>query len=534
MNTNRNKANRNRTVKIILTAAAFFILAAAAVYYLWKSGAFLPRQIRWEDTSFVDHTGDYLIELNHKAVTVTWQGSLAGPDSLPGQGGTSGQDDSPEHAGVIWTSPTGVKVQKALSADVDNDGREELVLLCWKIGRYGRDRPFWVEKDERKWSQHLFVYDYIHGEIRPKWMSSYLGKDLADIHVYQRSDCQNRLLFTDFNGETTCWKWDSWGFTLEDAAVSFLAFGDNLIHEPIYRYGLQDDGDFSFLYENFTELISASDVSVINQETPLVDHPGLYSDYPRFGTPLQVGEAIADAGFDVVTCATNHALDKGTHGINTTKKFFQSRDIICLGIQAEDEKEYRPFEILTKKGIRFALLNYTYGTNGLSIPAGSPYMVHLLEDEEKIRQDIEAARAESDFCILFVHWGTENSALPDEYQEKWTRFFLDNHVDIVIGTHPHALQPMELLRAEDGHEMLIFYSIGNFISAQSARTGIKGGMASFTVSPSADGYKITEYALTPLSITWHKGGKYTVDQALTPYPDPESFSSNSASGTGLE
>ena len=90
------------------------------------------------------------------------------------------------------------------------------------------------------------------------------------------------------------------------------------------------------------------------------------------------------------------------------------------------------------------------------------------------------------------------------------------------------------MQAEDGHEMLVFYSLGNFISAQSEPVSQKGGMAEFTVSPSADGYKITEYTLTPLTITWHKGGKYTVNQALTPYPAPESFSSNSASGTGLE
>lgn len=530
-------ATEKKLLKIISALAMTAALAAAAVYALWNAGAFLPRWIQWTVVDFSDETGGYRIVLDHRTVSVTQrsagqdspdqQNSAAVQDSAAGQN-TAGQE------AVIWTSPKGVLVQKALSADIDNDQQEELVLLCWKVGRYGRDRPFWVEKDEKKWSQHLFVYEYGQGEITPKWMSSYLGKDLADVSVYRRADSQNRLLFTDLDGGTSCWRWDSWGFTLEDASVSFTAFGDNLLHEPIYRYGLQNDDTFGFLFENFRDVIEESDVSIINQETPLVDDPALYGDYPRFGTPIGVGQAIADAGFDVVTCATNHALDRGPEGVDTTKKFFESQNVLCLGVQTEEEPEYRPYEILMKKGIRFAFLNYTYGTNGIKVPDNTPYMVHLLDDEEKIRKDIEDARAEADLCILFVHWGTENTTETDESQKRWTEVFLESHADVVIGTHPHALQPMELLTAEDGHEMLVYYSIGNFISAQSQRVSIKGGMARFTVSPAADGYKITEYSLTPLAITWHKGGRYTADYAFTPNPPPESFSSNSASGIGLE
>lgn len=528
MNGTKPKKKLLKTALIIVSVLSAVLASAAAAYALWTAGAFLPRWIQWTGATFQDETGDYQIVLDHKTVSVTWYNNSAI------QNNSAGQDSAASGGAVIWTSPKGVLVQKVLSADIDNDNREELVLLCWKIGRYGKDRPFWVEKDEKKWSQHLFVYEFVNGEIKPKWMSSYLGKDLADVTTYCRADSLNRLLFTDLDGETSCWKWDSWGFTLEDAAVSFVAFGDNLIHEPLYRYGLQNDVAFGFVFENFQDVISESDVAVINQETPLVDNPALYSDYPRFGTPIGVGESIVNADFDIVTCATNHALDKGTDGVNTTKEFFDSRGIICLGIQTEDETEYRPYEIIMKKGIRFALLNYTYGTNGIKLPDDTPYMVHLLDDEEKIRKDIENARAEADFVILFVHWGTENSTETDESQKKWTEVFLDSHADVIIGTHPHALQPMELLTAEDGHEMLVYYSIGNFISAQSQRTSIKGGMAKFTVSPTADGYKITEFSLKPLAITRNEGGKYTVDYALTPNPPSDSLSSNSASGIGLE
>ncbi len=480
------------------------------LYLLWRGGVFLPRWIMWTEETFQDATGRYEVRLSNRRVTVT-------------QDGIS-----------IWTSPDGIKVQRALSCDIDNDRQDELVLLCWKVGRYGNSRPFWVESDEKKWSQHIFVYEYAQDGLRPKWMSSYIGKDLADISAYRRADSSGRLLFTDLSGSSTVWFWDSWGFTLEDAAVSFTAFGDNLIHEPLYRYGLQNGGNFDFLFENLAEEISGSDVAVINQETPLVDDPALYGDYPRFGTPLEVGQAIADAGFDLVTCATNHALDRGIYGINLTKQYFDDHGVTCLGIQSQEESDYQPYEIIMKKGIRFALLNYTYGTNGIKIPEETPHAVHLLTDEDKITSDIKIARAEADIVILFVHWGTENSTQPDEDQQRWTQVFLDSGVDVVIGTHPHALQPYEVLTAEDGHEMLVYYSIGNYISAQSEPTSTKGGMAKFTISPTASGYKITEYSLTPLTITWHKGGKYTVDYALTPNPSPDSFSSNSSPGMGLE
>lgn len=441
-----------RILKITFVIISAALLLGCLIYLLWRGGFFLPRWIQWTSADFRDETGSYRITLHHGTLRVSYRDA-----DLP-EG-----SDSPNGAGV-WSPPKDVKVQKVLSFDVDNDLQEELVLLCWRIGRYGNARPFWVTENEQTWSQHIFVYEYAQGDIRPKWMSSYIGRDIADISSYRRADSRSRLLLTDSEGEATVWLWDSWGFTLENASVSFLALGDNLIHEPLYRYGLQNGDNFDFLFENLREEIIASDVAVINQETPLVEDPALYSDYPRFGTPIGVGQSIADAGFDIVTCATNHALDKGTEGIHTTKDFFDSRDVICLGIQAAEETEYQPWKIMTKKGIRFALLNYTYGTNGIEIPESSPYLVHLLDDPDKITCDIESAGADADFVILFVHWGTEDSTQVNDAQRKWTQVFLDAGADVVIGTHPHALQPYELLTAADGHEMLVYYSIGNYIS----------------------------------------------------------------------
>lgn len=471
--------------KIILTVTA--LAAAGALWYiLWNNGAFLPGWILWEENNCFHAPDGCEITLADKTVCVVYGGKK------------------------IWNSPESLKVQQVLFCDIDRDNREELILLCWKRGRFGKSRPFWVEKDEAGWSQHIFVYEYEKEEIRPKWMSSYIGVDVVSISSHENKNGDRRVLLTDTEKNTSCWRWNSWGFEREAAEVSFAVFGDNMIHEPIYTYGLNHGGNFDFLYESVREKIAESDIAVIGQETPLVKDPALYGDYPRFGTPLQVGEAIAEAGFDVVACATNHALDRGAEGIHTTKEFFSSQNIVCLGIQTEEETERKPFEIIMRRGAKFALFSYTYGINGNPLPKECPFMVHLLENEQQIREDIEKAREEADFVIVFVHWGTENSGEIDDFQRKWTDVFLDSKVDVVVGSHPHALQPFEMLEGADGHRMLVYYSVGNFVSAQPEKFCEKGGMARFSVAPGPDGYEITAWDLLPLTILWQEGGGYTV------------------------
>lgn len=145
------------------------------------------------------------------------------------------------------------------------------------------------------------------------------------------------------------------------------------------------------------------------------------------------------------------------------------------------------------------------------MPDSASETVQLLEDEETIRKELQNAKAESDLVIVFVHWGTENSEDTDDFQKKWAQVFLESGVDVVIGTHPHVMQPVEVLSDEEGHQMLIYYSIGNFLSAQPEKSCIKGGMAEFTVSLTEDGYRVTEYDLVPLRIVWHEGGKYITE-----------------------
>lgn len=137
-------------------------------------------------------------------------------------------------------------------------------------------------------------------------------------------------------------------------------------------------------------------------------------------------------------------------------------------------------------------------------------MVHLFSEEE-VRSALAQARSAADFVIVFAHWGTEYAQDPDAFQKRWTQIFLECAVDVVVGTHPHCLQPYELLMDDNGHQMLVYYSIGNYISAQPEKHCVKGGMAKFTIGLTEKGYQLTEYALQPLAITWHEGGKYTVE-----------------------
>lgn len=512
----------NGSKKIIIVAlaavSAAVLLSGVQVYL----GSGIPSWVIWEGSVFCDSTGKYEIELNNKTVSVkydmndksdmTVRNDTSVESAMNGKNDTSVESDTNvrNDTTVIWTSPAEVKVQKVLSCDIDNDKTDELVLLCWKQGRYGAHKPFWVEKDEDTWSQHLFVYEYNADQISPKWMSSYMGQDVADITSNGKEAPYMRLWFRAPDDQMTSWMWDSWGFKKEETKITFTAFGDILAHEPIYKYGLQNDESFGFLFEKMQDIISDSDVAVINQETPLTDDPAMVSDYPRFGTPVNVGQAIVDAGFDAVTCATNHALDRGAEGVTFTKRFFDENQVTCLGIQTADEKEDKPYAVIRRNGVSFALLNYTYGTNGIRVPEENPNMVHLFSDEGKMQKDIAQAKSEADFVIVFAHWGTEYSKEPDEFQRKWTQVFLESGVDVVVGTHPHVLQPYEMLTDDSGHQMLVYYSLGNYISAQPEMSCTKGGMAEFSVSLTPEGYEITEYDLQPLTITWQQGGRYTV------------------------
>lgn len=293
--------------------------------------------------------------------------------------------------------------------------------------------------------------------------------------------------------------------------VSLVAVGDNLIHNTLISAGEQEDGtlDYTSFYANIKNDISSADVAVINQETILGGSSFEYTGYPTFNSPWEIGTAAIDAGFDIFTCATNHSLDKGYSGIEQECKFFSEHpEVVHVGTNTSQE-EYNSILYYEKNGIKFAILNYTYGTNGIPIPEGREWCVNMM-DKDKITTDVKAARENADVVIVFPHWGTENSTEVSDYQREYVSLFSELGVDIVIGTHPHVLQPVEWVTNETtGKKMLVYYSLGNFISHQTSLNQLCGGMAQIQIEKKGDEVSITSAKLTPV-VCWYKStnGKY--------------------------
>lgn len=278
-------------------------------------------------------------------------------------------------------------------------------------------------------------------------------------------------------------------------AVTLTMVGDILLHDRIHTYSVQEDGTYNYdtIFANTAEEISAADLALVNHEVVLGGKELGVSGYPCFNAPYEVGDAVVKAGFDVSLHATNHALDKGKKGLLNTIAFWEENypEIGVLGIHdsAEDQEELYIVEI---EGIRIAILNYTYGTNGIAMPSDMPYAVDML-DEAAIIEDLSLANEQADFVIVCPHWGTEYVLQPDWSQKKWTKLFLEHGVDLVLGTHPHVIEPIEWLTNEEtGEKMLVYYSIGNYVNWTSGTgTGVAnrmvGGMANVTIERDENG-----------------------------------------------
>lgn len=298
----------------------------------------------------------------------------------------------------------------------------------------------------------------------------------------------------------------------QDAKVTLLAVGDNLIHNTLISAGEQADGSLNYdsLYANIKPEIEKFDIAVIDQETILGGSSFEYTGYPVFNSPWEVGEAAIGAGFDIFNCATNHTMDKGWAGIEKEIEFFSNhKEVVQLGVNSNEES-YNKITYYEKNGITFALLNYTYGTNGIPLPEDKPWCVNLM-DKDKITKDVTEARKNADCVIVFPHWGTEYSFEVSDYQREYVKLFSDLGVDLVIGCHPHVIEPVEWVTNETtGKKMLVYYSLGNFISHQIDLENLIGGMAQVTIEKKNGQIEITSAKFVPIVCHYKRGesGKF--------------------------
>lgn len=310
--------------------------------------------------------------------------------------------------------------------------------------------------------------------------------------------------------------------------ISILALGDNLLHMPVINSGKKADGtyDFAHLFDKLQPEIQEADISVIGQETVFAGKEKGYSGYPLFNSPSDMGKTLVNEGFDVVLHASNHVMDKLTKGIENTLAFWADYpDVTILGINESDIDKYT-IDIKEVKGAKIAMLNYTYGTNGIAVPADKEYLVNLI-DEEQIQADARYAEDNADFTVAFMHWGTEYSVSPDQQQKDLAEKMCQWGVDLIIGSHPHVIEPVEWITSENGNQMLVYYSLGNFVSRQLEARNLLGGVANVSLNYDGEKVVISDYSFMP--IVTHYDTTYTIFDV---YPLKE-YSNDIAVGHGV-
>ena len=294
--------------------------------------------------------------------------------------------------------------------------------------------------------------------------------------------------------------------------ATMITAGDNLIHSSVYKDAADGNGGYDFkpMYELIKPIVKKYDIAYYNQETILGGKELGVNDYPTFNSPQEVGDAMIDAGFNLVSLATNHTMDSGERAVLASREYWnKQKDVLAVGSYSSEE-ERNKINIVTKNNITYTLLNYTYGTNGMPVPNGKDYLVNVwptdldLNDVERdtkyqeykkqVKKDIDAVKDKVDVLIVAMHWGVEYTHEPTEYEKDMATYLASLGVNIIVGTHPHVIQPVTWI-----DDTLVIYSLGNLISAQ------------YQNQSTCTNYKCTTGLMTSLDITKKvKGNKKTI------------------------
>ena len=267
--------------------------------------------------------------------------------------------------------------------------------------------------------------------------------------------------------------------TKKTTKVSMAMVGDALIHGTVYltanRYANYNGYDFKPMLKYTKELIQDYDLAYYNQETILGGKELGLSTYPLFNSPYEVGDAFIDAGFNLVSLATNHTLDKGERGILNSRAYWNKQENVVAAGSYSSNEERDKIIVSEKNGLTYAFLSYTTYTNGLIVPKGKEYLVNVY-DKEKVKKDVEAYKDKVDVIMVAMHWGTEYVSYPTTAQKEIANYLASLGVNLIIGTHPHVIEPIEYIG-----DTLVIYSLGNFVSSQVGVERLTGLMASLDI-----------------------------------------------------
>lgn len=307
-------------------------------------------------------------------------------------------------------------------------------------------------------------------------------------------------------------------------SITILGAGDDLIHDTIYKQAKQRTGgkgyDFTPVYSRVAPIIQKADVAVINQETPLAGKVLPLSGYPRFNSPTEVGDALVNAGFDVINHANNHILDMGEKGVKATLDYWATKPVAVVGAYRSDA-DLQDIRIVDAKGIKTAHIGITEMTNGFYLPKGSSYRLIYADNTALIEQLIKKAKSMADVVVVSVHWGTENSYTLTDKQKTLAQNMVDWGADIIFGNHPHVVQKLELLTRPDGTKCPVIFALGNFVSAQLSGDNMISGFLTVTETKNFETGKTTYAGMkfTPLVTQYGEHCKDITIYPLSQYSD---------------
>ena len=305
----------------------------------------------------------------------------------------------------------------------------------------------------------------------------------------------------------------------ETKKIRLMMLGDNLLHMGIVRSGILADGtrNYDMLFEPIKDHLAVADIKMINQETIFGGNQLGFSGYPHFNSPTEVGDAIAKAGFNVVLQASNHSADKGISGLKHCVDFWKKYpDVLITGIFENADEPNQDIGLLEIDGVTFAILNYTYSPNLSTLPKEIQGHLGMLCDWDKdtgkisftrlhpdVLTDIEQAKQMADVVVVCPHWGTEYTFVPSSYQQKFAKQMTDAGADLIIGTHPHVIQPVEWIESENGNRALCYFSLGNYVSTQQDAITMLEAMAWVTFEITEESVEILEAETGAIPMVCH-------------------------------